>query len=123
MINEEILKRLKEIEERTAKATPGPWVARYAFVFSQPTGRTVMEYDWLHHKPDLDFILHAREDVPWLLQLVKKLLTVAEAARKLIAQHEVDGYRHTEEGLMPVIREQELLDLKEALAALERKHG
>lgn len=61
----------------------------------------------------------AVEDVPWLCRLARRLMGVAEAAQSLLTSHEVCGYRQTDEGLVPMVGEQELLSLKQALAALE----
>ena len=45
-------KRIREIEERCNKATEGPWIS---FV------------------EDRDFIANARQDIPWLIDKVRRL--------------------------------------------------
>lgn len=86
MTREEILQRLEEIEARVAEATPGPWESDGVRVYSRlknwgfglvcdcdlspaPEGEQMP----LPHDPD--FIAHAREDVPWLCQAIRNLLT------------------------------------------------
>ena len=85
MTQEEILKRLEEIEARAAKATPGPWkwvldddpINFCAEELVDPEGKPVIGVDeyLIDISPDdAEFITHAREDVPWLCQVVRKLL-------------------------------------------------
>ena len=56
--------RLQEIEERVAKATPGPWTLR-----------------GFEHKPNVDFLNHAPADIRYLLIR----LEAAEAVAELLA--------------------------------------
>lgn len=123
---ESILKRLREIESRAEKATPGPWVhfypaSRGAFAgeirregpvriaYTAPTGAIVAErwgiakvsepeyYNLFvesAHKVwkqavectrnDGEFIARAREDVPWMLQVVRELLAQCAAMREAL---------------------------------------
>jgi len=93
----EILRRLEEIEKRASKATPGPWrygesrdeqwvesslppnVPHHLIVYDEYIGEPDQEV-WKQTANDLSFIAHAREDVPWLCSLMRKLLAIAEAA-------------------------------------------
>lgn len=90
--------RLREIQERTEKATEGPWDAHYcSFVkreepesacgiqsrgfceehdTSYPDICGDASYDECHHVMDADdaeFIANARVDIPFLLELVNRL--------------------------------------------------
>lgn len=117
MTNKEILKRLKEIEERAVKATPGPWKA-YTEVASHmlkgpPPVDPTDGCGLFARREDAEFIAHARADIPWLCDLVRKLLTVAEVARKLKYRL---GVGHT-----VVIDLEALAPLAKALAALEEE--
>lgn len=81
--------RLREIEERVAKASPGPWVV-------EGTGGIHMDgtRDWyavrignhvirgLDGKAEADFIAHSREDIPWLIQQVRALTVLANGCPK-----------------------------------------
>ena len=92
--------RLTEIEERLSRATPGPWEAKRTdrgkcdgiapSTHNHPPERGCYAYDdpgWTncpasgeivttdsgYYGPNMDdaeFIAHAREDIPWLLDLV-----------------------------------------------------
>jgi hypothetical protein len=97
--------RLREIRERAEKATPGPWVnfhdvihedvdedrntgiaqaADYGPEAGKPESAIVHMYSWAQHDPtrlipNAEFIAHAREDVPWLLDaLAAREAEVAE---------------------------------------------
>lgn len=78
--------KLKEIEDRAAKATKGPWI-----YFGEPENnvfwgqiRSAAEdghFDHIANTPELDerdgdmeFIAHAREDVPLLCQYIHSLV-------------------------------------------------
>lgn len=111
-MNQEILRRLEEIEARAAKATPGPWkwdeipedgTGRYWGLWSQ--NRWLSDPEVLGPYPededclsvevrqaDADFIAACREDNPWLCQVVRELFArlerseaVIEAARAYVA--------------------------------------
>jgi len=91
---EEILQRLEEIERRVNKATPGPWTwedysAGWSIVYARVLRKAAGKYqicDFAMHD-DAEFIAGSREDTPWLCELARRLLAVAEAARE-IAEHE-----------------------------------
>ncbi len=78
---------LAQIEERAAKATPGPWEMeidwRYEYysTFSWACGpeTTAQDDDENQASSDADFIAHAREDIPALIAEVRRL--TAENAR------------------------------------------
>ncbi|WP_374711519.1 hypothetical protein [Symbiobacterium terraclitae] len=55
--------RLREIQERVSKASEGPWYVQSPRVASVADGR------W---EENAEFIAHAREDVPWLLSLLRE---------------------------------------------------
>lgn len=88
-------RRLREIQERAEKATEGPWYAHHCGYHKEDPGSACgiatdpredfegyadivgdRAYDECHHpmtEEDAQFVAHAREDIPFLLQLVKKL--------------------------------------------------
>jgi len=85
---ERILKRLEEIERRVTKTTPGPW--RLAGHIVEPLGSSQVircgdRIDVWNDESyaNAEFIAHSREDMLWLRQLVRRLLAVAEAAKRL----------------------------------------
>jgi hypothetical protein len=71
--------RLKQIRERAARATPGPWIAheQQGIVDVCETDRTRPVVHWAgfdngdrntsDHVANAAFIAHARDDIPWLL--------------------------------------------------------
>ena len=79
-------KELKEIKERAAKATPGEWRRKEDFRGDLRTvmalkEKVVVEYRYLFGKVDeanLDFIAHARTDIPYLLRRLEAAEAVAE---------------------------------------------
>jgi len=88
MNNQEILKRLEEIEARTEKATPGPWRPDLLLyedltvgITSSLTGQLVANcYAIGEIDPNIngEFIAHSREDVPWLCKTVRQLVARLE---------------------------------------------
>jgi len=131
-----ILQRLKEIEARAARATPGPWKWRDIWAgppyieLESPEGSVLYprggeESDLEVREEDKMFIAHSREDVPWLCRVTRELLArferleaVAEAAREYL--HDVDALVRNE----PTIYQYEPGEdktwrLRKALAALE----
>ena len=78
-------KQLKEIEERASKATPGPWTLDINYLVgfppkTRPTGESIMLLEETCRAgsaeaddANMEFIAHAREDVPALLEEVKRL--------------------------------------------------
>jgi hypothetical protein len=87
--------RLREIAERAEKATVGPWkvqglgpeVQRLgAYVYSPYLGSVCScpkESDLFSgHTYNMEFIAHARSDIPWLLDQLTAALARAEAERE-----------------------------------------
>lgn len=89
--------RLAEIRERAEAASPGPWergLNEWAVQISSVfwgDGRLLAEMNILNEadmvdpvayersEPNAEFIAHAREDVPWLLAEVVRLMAEREA--------------------------------------------
>ena len=78
-------KRIKEIKERVEKATPGTWKVE-KYYHDEPYEKyiksaaivcrngTITRNDWSNPvETDLDFIAHARKDIPYLLKIIDKL--------------------------------------------------
>ena len=92
--------RLSEIEARCEKATPGPWVVGEGTPETYCEGWNVVcstarvvasRSTYRYHEPDefddqtkcdIEFIAHARSDVPDLLTEVKRLQAEMESYRK-----------------------------------------
>ena len=91
MINEKTLRRLKEIEERAAKATPGPWKTyKYIGVWpikGPPPGDEGGNFE---RQEDAEFIAHARMDVPWLCEVVRHLIAENATMRELLKRRKHD---------------------------------
>jgi hypothetical protein len=106
------MSRLDEIQARADAATPGPWeadtVQRGDCVVWGPNGAFIANHQaephWLPapngakraaafdvDKRDCEFIAHAREDVPWLIERVREL-----EAQKVIEFHHHDLEAHAE---------------------------
>ena len=75
MLSEE---RLNQISLREARASKGPWE------FSTPEGQ-----DWTQQARDYEFIAHAREDIPALLEMVKELKSCNEELQSLDGMQQV----------------------------------
>ena len=81
--------------------------------------------DDFDYRANLDFVAHAREDVPWLVGVCKKLLArvrkleaVAEAVRELVKQRD----RRVDEGIGgELVNFLDWEALEQALAALEEE--
>ncbi len=95
MTTPEIQARLAQIRERCDKASPGPWEAEQ--------GKPTDHYSWVRHVKtdgelsiqiqhiagtagrlviaDAEFVAHAREDIPWLLERIGLLELVIVADR------------------------------------------
>lgn len=128
MTREEILQRLEEIEARAEKATPGRWKWSSGFLIALREGcnELVLLTDWdrqIHGRKEEDegFIAHAREDVPWLCQIVRQLVgrlnkleAVAGAARGVVSNITVEERKQMRLDLSYQVQR-----LEEALAALE----
>lgn len=64
---------IKEIEARAAKATNGSWYEENRKIYS-PAGNLVLDAaSGLCSKGDTDFITHARQDIPALIEKVEEL--------------------------------------------------
>lgn len=68
--------RLAEIRSRAEAATPGPWQSECEgdLVTAGPLSLTLADFTW-RRKPnpaDAPFVAHARDDIPWLLDLVQQ---------------------------------------------------
>ena len=119
MNSKEILRRIEEIKARAAKATPGPWRADGQFVrpvhdSPQYVECGHLEKSWTEETfANAQFVAHARQDIPWLCRLVRKLLTVAEAAEKL--RHHLGKERTV------IIEMDVLIPLARALMALNEE--
>lgn len=64
--------RMEKIRKRWEATTPGKWeleVARYVSVYA-PTEYKICS---LLSEPDAEFIVNAREDIPWLLAELERL--------------------------------------------------
>jgi len=78
----EILKRLEEIEARAEKATPGPWKVinrgldgyivggQGEYIFGGEANEGYISCK----NPNAIFVVHTREDVPWLHSLARQLM-------------------------------------------------
>ena len=77
--------QLEEIRARCEAATPGPWVAEvktlYGVSVSMPTENRY--YDIRTNKHDADFIAHARQDIPDLLDEVERLNIIIQGLESL----------------------------------------
>lgn len=96
---EEIVRRTEEIKARCEAATAGSWVGwhknrwentqYYSMDFGSYEGQVIVEKDQrsvcsVHRDNDVDFFAHAREDIPYLLQLVEtQAAEIAELRRRV----------------------------------------
>jgi len=125
MNNQEILKRIEQIEARTEKATPGPWEWDEGVLIAADE-REIMEWEpeYMQWK-DMEFIAHSRTDVPWLCELARKLLAVAEAAQEF--HDAIYNEKNVYETWPDIMESREVYEagnrLREALAALEEVEG
>ena len=100
--------RLREIQERVEKATPGPWI--YNSFNSIEAGEKIVAEILDHPQDDgpfkpeqteersawyqestrnADFIAESREDVPWLLEQIAAL--TREKAESVVTEAQVDA--------------------------------
>lgn len=63
---------LKAIEKRAEKATPGPWEIDKGHLWRAGSCQQIIATEQCN-PTDMDFITHAREDIPALLTEVKRL--------------------------------------------------
>ena len=132
MADKEILKRLEEIEARVAGTIPGPWRVvlnqeeDFFEIRTDGPGATVhiatlIKANW----HTADFIACTREDVPWLCELARKLLAVAEAAREFYDA--IYNEKNVYETWPDIMERQEVYEagnrLRKALATLEEVEG
>lgn len=87
-MSNDVTQRLAEIEARTKAATPGPWRREgdwndIAAIDTDGTPYGVAGNDESISHPDAEFIAHAREDVPWLIERLSR----AEAELHRLAFH------------------------------------
>lgn len=84
------MNQIEAIEKRCNEATPGPWEEGFTYHGSQHcgavrhNGRVVCEtryFDMGNSEPNAEFIAHAREDIPFLLNEVKRLTAELERPR------------------------------------------
>jgi hypothetical protein len=137
MINNNTKKRLNEIEARCEKATKGPWRIK-----SCPCPNPQCQYQWPgpaagiqgsgYLPNDAEFISHSREDIPWLIEQVKKLIAWKESelaiesdwnpqevGRLLGLKPSQSIRRHIQPGIKALLDEQGLL--KRDVLILEAK--
>lgn len=115
--------RVKEIEERCEKATPGPWVWTSPSESCPGEGWTISRWEngmigrevvvqyWLRNKEaysNQTFIAHAREDIPFLISTVRKLTSdrrelveALTATMKSICYEDAESAEEGEYGLPP----------------------
>lgn len=101
---------LAPIRARAEAATAGPWVSSMTLLGGEPdcNRRTVMSLrnepvatlnpnmqTWTaRHSADLDFIIHARQDIPVLLDEIARLQAVEHRAKQMQeAEAEAEGMR------------------------------
>lgn len=127
-------KRLAEIAERVAKATPGPWeIAGCDGQLIGVNGPNGFNHDLgpihgqlqVHGMNDADFIASAREDVPWLLAEIERLNQIAVQSKAFIDA--IDDGMGCGDNLMcieeypcdecPVVKLRELLSERRAMVS------
>lgn len=96
----EVEARLEEIEARAEAATPPPWNGESDGVqYADPNVKLGWLPDKLYHgyeaemeMADVEFISHAREDVPFLLAQVRVLRgALMESSEALHRSHDTEG--------------------------------
>ncbi len=98
------MSRLEEIRARAQVATPGPWksysgdVIIYGVDWYEPVicGSSNTPRGFSVAEPDLDFIAHAREDVPWLLEQMSNLTRERDTALALVERAKQECYGRME---------------------------
>lgn len=92
--------RLKEIRQREQKATPGPWVSieetwNEGAVGGCPKMVTPWREDAFEGDDEaaanMDFIYHARQDIPFLLDRIEQLETQVEDLRDDFVDYACSG--------------------------------
>ena len=81
--------RLREIKEREARVTEGPWRLGHYRGFGEehdvdgPEGWALPgERGMFYRKADAEFVAHAREDVPWLVEALEEALAELDGLRR-----------------------------------------
>ena len=78
---------LRQIENRFYRATPGPWVSSASekggsFIYSESPERAYFYHgEWIAHvatDEDRNFITHAIDDIPKLLNEIKRLKKILD---------------------------------------------
>lgn len=77
------MSRLDEIQARLADATPGPWVPGYdaGWTVEVPEGAEIAamtDQEAGQGRADADFIAHAREDMPALIEFARRVEAVLD---------------------------------------------
>ena len=90
------MSRLSEIKQRTEKATSGPWETKPTPIRGEcllVTERLVTERHGTFStrsvqmkEGDAEFAAHSREDIPYLLEVVEKLLPIVDDAKDMLDQ-------------------------------------
>ncbi len=92
--------RIAAIRARVERATGGPWYRnvvpgpepRTSMVVTGADGKSVADCIWAkgtyypRSQNNAEFICHAREDIPWLLERLTRAEAVAGAAEGLLSQ-------------------------------------
>lgn len=79
--------RIAEIRERCDKATPGPWEQCDNTAFSEKLN-VEPNIAFCQHSQDADFVAKARQDIPYLLDLLADKDREIEQLREVIAKWE-----------------------------------
>ena len=96
---------LAAIRQRVEKATEGPWNTGFDYEKNDPivlapgyiehtVDYTLTEGGLEHGKADAEFIAHAREDIPALLDEIDRLNATIQRVREIARQ--MDEYSHRE---------------------------
>jgi hypothetical protein len=99
--------KIDEIRGRVEKATLGPWEADYIdtnhfeiFSRNKDAERYFIVSQGNENGDDLDFIAHAREDIPYLLGVIDELVE-GIAQRTYIGHNDTCGWVVSDEGKYP----------------------
>jgi hypothetical protein len=106
--------RIKEIEERLEKASPGPWSARHdGSIISSDRRIAYVQNGGIVFIPDAFFIAHAPDDIRYLLAELREW------------RNSRDGFIAAQEALelMAQTAESELADSRRRLAGIEKKYS
>ena len=81
--------RLREVKEREARATKGPWRLGHHRGFGEehdvdgPDGEDLAGVRGMfYYRADAEFVAHARRDVPWLVEALEGALAELEGLRR-----------------------------------------